>query len=106
MHQPLVVEIWGKQADTEQAQESKGETNRKKSMSTKQLMNADNISKANSMRASTTDNDDNKYKLMSELNSMKKRNNRIASRMVTLTLYSFSPKLIFHRILSFQRFSI
>jgi len=84
LHQPLVVEIWGKQADTEQAQESKGETNRKKSMSTKQLMNADNISKANSMRASTTDNDDNKYKLMSELNSMKKRNNRIASRMARL----------------------
>jgi len=53
-------------------------------MSTKQLMNADNISKANSMRASTTDNDDNKYKLMSELNSMKKRNNRIASRMARL----------------------
>ena len=100
MHQPLVVEIWGKQADTEQAQESKGEKNRRQSMSTKQLMNADNISKANSVRSSTKDSDDNKYKLMSELNSLKKRNSRIASRMVILLLkfaLVFS-KLVFDRI--------
>lgn len=81
MQQPLLVEIWGKQADGEQAIDTKKVANSKHAMSTKQLMNADSISKVNSVSATTRD-DDNRYKLMSELNSLKKRNDRLNSRMV------------------------
>ena len=85
MQQPLVVEVWGKQTDTEHAQDSNKSKSDKNAMSTKQLMNAENISKANSVHSTTRD-DDNKYKLMSELNSFKKRNTRLNSKMVILLL--------------------
>ena len=86
MQQPLVIEIWGKQADTEKADEKNNDDkNSRNSMSTKQLMSAENISKVNTVHSSTID-DDNKYKLMSELNSVKKRNSRLNSRMVIYLL--------------------
>ena len=85
MQQPLVVEIWGKQADAEQAHEDSNNNNSKNGMSTKQLMNVESVSKVKTVNASTRDDDD-KYKLMSELSSLRKRNNRLNSRMVIFLL--------------------
>ena len=82
MSQPLVVEVWGKQSDAESKSEDKNNNNRE-TMSTKQLMNAESMSKANIISQSGRGDDDDKYRLASELNSTKKRNDRLNSRMVS-----------------------
>ena len=82
MYQPLVVEVWGKQSDAESKGEDKNNNNRE-TMSTKQLMNAESVSKANIISQSGRGDDDDKYRLASELNSTKKRNDKLNSRMVS-----------------------
>ena len=80
MQQPLVVEVWGKQSDSDDAKNNNNDSKREK-MSTKQLMNANSVSKANVINKSARD-DDEKYKTLSELSSLRKRNQRLNSRMV------------------------
>eukprot|EP00794_Sanderia_malayensis_P003504 gene3504-4004_t len=77
MTSPLVIEVWGKQSDTENA------NNNREAMSTKQLMNADNISKANVITSSGK-NDDERYKIQSEINTVRKRNSRLNAKMARL----------------------
>ena len=83
-----MIEVWGKQADSKQDNDKRKGNGPKHRMSTRQLMNAETVSKVNSVNSSTRD-DDNRYKLLSELNSLRKRNARLNSRMVSLLL----PKL-------------
>ena len=84
MYQPLVVEVWGKQSDAESKSEDNNNNNRE-TMSTKQLMNAESVSKANIISQSGRGDDDDKYRLASELNSTKKRNDKLNSRMVSFS---------------------
>ncbi len=78
LNQPLVVEVWGKQSEAAEGPDGPRET-----MSTKQLMNADSVSKANIISKSGT-NEDEKYKILSEVNTVRKRNTRLNSRMVSV----------------------
>ncbi len=79
LNQPLVIEVWGKQSDKDD-----GNANRE-TMSTKQLMNADSVSKANVIKQSGK-SDDERYKILSEINTVRKRNSRLNDKMVRFLL--------------------
>ena len=81
MKSPLVVEVWGKQSG-----QAKSNTAGK---STRQLMSQDNNARGRAKQSVIATEDDDRYKLLCELNTYKRRAQRMEKKLVCRVFQSF-----------------
>ena len=81
----LVIDVWGKQSDD-------GNKNKKASVSTKQLMNQDQLVRGRTSTMVRGD-DEERYKMLCEINTQKRRAQRNAQKLVSSFLQQLVNKL-------------
>lgn len=77
MKSPLVVDVWGKQSGEKKPNVDK--------MSTRQLMNQDKLMRGRPRQSadSLNNTDDERYKLLCDINTYKRRAERMGKKMVS-----------------------
>ena len=84
MKSPLVIDVWGKQSGEVKLDNV--------NISTRQLMNQDKLSNGHSKQNNAGD-DDERYKLLCEINTYKRRAERMNKKMVSTLLKNKSRLL-------------